>query len=185
MPVPVRPRVFALDPLQSEALELAQKHFDLVLPSDSDAGAWRQQAEGLLVIGSYVTEADFEQVSQEGKLKFVSKQGTGVDKIALAGAKKAGVPVMNTPGVNVSTGRQSSPRAELTQGSSGCRAGVRTGCHVRFPASSRGTRLTDRLARQISAIDRRIRKGEAVTKKIGWPGQTLQGKTIGVIGAFS
>jgi phosphoglycerate dehydrogenase-like enzyme len=119
MPVPIRPRVFALDPLQSEALELAQKHFDLVLPTDTEAGAWRQQADGLLVIGSHVTEEDFEQVSQAGKLKFLSKQGTGVDKIALGAAKKAGVPVMNTPGVNVGTRMHGSPAQELTIGASG------------------------------------------------------------------
>jgi D-3-phosphoglycerate dehydrogenase len=39
-----------------------------------------------------------------------------------------------------------------------------------------------RLARQTPSIDRRIRSGETVNKSAGWTGQTLFGKTLGVIG---
>ena len=94
-----RPRVFALDPLQSGALALAQKHFDLVLSSNDQIENWKEEADGLLVIGSQVTKGDFDRVGS--RLRFVSKQGTGVDKIDIEAAKAKGIKVLNTPGVNV------------------------------------------------------------------------------------
>lgn len=97
-----RPRVFALNPLRSQALALAHKHFDLVEHDDPENPAWREEAEGLLVVGSHVTTEDVEKLAQ-GNIRYISKQGTGVDKIDVATAKKHGIPVMNTPGVNVST----------------------------------------------------------------------------------
>lgn len=87
-----KPRVFALDPLHSEALTLAEKHFDLVLPGDEEGDQWREKAQGLLVRGSYVTAEDLERATsmKGGKLRYISKQGTGVDKIDIANAKKTG-----------------------------------------------------------------------------------------------
>ena len=95
-----KPRVYSLNPLRSKALKLAKASFDLVLPSDKDADAWRQDADGLLVVGAHVTEQDLDQASQTGRLRYISKQGAGVDKIHLPTAKKHGIAVMNTPGVN-------------------------------------------------------------------------------------
>jgi len=95
-----RPKVYSLNQLRSKALKLARASFDLVLPSDDAAEAWRQDADGLLVVGAQVTERDLEQVSQTGRLRFISKQGAGVDKIHIPTAKKHGIAVMNTPGVN-------------------------------------------------------------------------------------
>ncbi|WVO22366.1 uncharacterized protein IAS62_003696 [Cryptococcus decagattii] len=149
-----KPRVFALDPLHSEALTFAEKHFDLVLPGDEGADQWREEAQGLLVRGSYVTAEDLERAASTkgGKLKYVSKQGTGVDKIDTVNARKLGIPVMNTPGVNAQA------VAELAFG------------------------MMLSLARQTPSIDRRIREGASVTKLDGWKGQMLYGKTLGVIG---
>ncbi|OXH42517.1 D-3-phosphoglycerate dehydrogenase [Cryptococcus neoformans] len=149
-----KPRVFALDPLHSEALTLAEKHFDLVLPDDEEGDQWREKAQGLLVRGSYVTAEDLERATsmKGGKLRYISKQGTGVDKIDIANAKKLGIPVMNTPGVNAQA------VAELAFG------------------------MMISLARQTPSIDCRIRKGASVTKLDGWKGQMLYGKTLGVIG---
>ncbi|KIR55945.1 D-3-phosphoglycerate dehydrogenase [Cryptococcus gattii Ru294] len=149
-----KPRVFALDPLHSEALTFAEKHFDLVLPGDEGADQWREEAQGLLVRGSYVTAEDLERAASTngGKLKYISKQGTGVDKIDTVNARKLGIPVMNTPGVNAQA------VAELAFG------------------------MMLSLARQTPSIDRRIRKGASVTKLDGWKGQMLYGKTLGVIG---
>lgn len=95
-----RPRVYSLNQLRSKALKLAKASFDLVLPSDDGAEAWRQDADGLLVVGAHVTEKDLDHASQTGRLRYISKQGAGVDKIHIPTAKKHGISVMNTPGVN-------------------------------------------------------------------------------------
>jgi phosphoglycerate dehydrogenase-like enzyme len=95
-----RPKVYSLNPLRSKALKLAKNSFDLVLPSDQDAGDWRQEADGLLVVGAPVSQEDLEQSSQTARLRYISKQGAGVDKIHVPTAKNHGVTVMNTPGVN-------------------------------------------------------------------------------------
>jgi lactate dehydrogenase-like 2-hydroxyacid dehydrogenase len=89
-----------LNPLRSKALKLAKASFDLVLPSDDGAEAWRQDADGLLVVGAHVTEKDLIQASQTGRLRYISKQGAGVDKIHVPTAREHGIAVMNTPGVN-------------------------------------------------------------------------------------
>jgi phosphoglycerate dehydrogenase-like enzyme len=95
-----RPKVYSLNPLRSKALKLAKASFDLVLPSDDGAEAWRQDADGLLVVGAHVTEKDLIQASQTGRLRYISKQGAGVDKIHVPTAREHGIAVMNTPGVN-------------------------------------------------------------------------------------
>ena len=95
-----RPKVYSLNPLRSKALKLAKSSFDLVLPSDNEAGDWRQEADGLLVVGAQVSQEDLEHSSQVGRLRYISKQGAGVDKIHVPTAKTHGVTVMNTPGVN-------------------------------------------------------------------------------------
>jgi phosphoglycerate dehydrogenase-like enzyme len=97
---PTRPKVYSLNPLRSRALKLANASFDLVLLSDEDVGDWRQEADGLLVVGAQVTEDDLKHASQTGRLRYISKQGAGVDKIHVATAKESGIAVMNTPGVN-------------------------------------------------------------------------------------
>ncbi len=66
------------------------------------------EAELLPIIGDYdaVICGDDEYTESvikkgvEGKLKFISKYGVGLDKIDLVAAKKFGVPVTNCPGVN-------------------------------------------------------------------------------------
>lgn len=95
-----RPKVFSLNPLRPKALKLARSSFDLVLPSDENAGDWREKADGILVVGASVTQEDLDQASQTGRLRYISKQGAGVDKIHVPTAKKHGITVMNTPGVN-------------------------------------------------------------------------------------
>jgi lactate dehydrogenase-like 2-hydroxyacid dehydrogenase len=95
-----KPKVYSLNPLRSKALKLARNSFDLILPSDDNAEAWRHNADGLLVVGGHVTEEDLEQVGKTGRLRYISKQGAGVDKIHIPTAKKHGIAVMNTPGVN-------------------------------------------------------------------------------------
>ena len=95
-----RPKVFALNLLRPQALKLALSHFDLIQHDDPRLANWRTEAEGILVVGATVTDEDVHEAST-GNLRFISKQGTGVDKIAMEKTKEAKITVMNTPGVNV------------------------------------------------------------------------------------
>jgi phosphoglycerate dehydrogenase-like enzyme len=95
-----KPIVYALDPLQPSAQALAEKHFRLRIRANADDNEWQAHAEGILVRGSYVTARDLEGAT---RLRFIAKHGVGVDKIDVPMAKRLGIRVMNTPGVNVST----------------------------------------------------------------------------------
>jgi lactate dehydrogenase-like 2-hydroxyacid dehydrogenase len=96
-----KPRVFTREALHSEGLALAKKHFDLVLHDDPEQSKWLEEAEGVLLRNSVMSEDDVKTLAGN-KLKYVSKQGTGVDNIAADALKAHGIPLMNTPGVNVS-----------------------------------------------------------------------------------
>ncbi|WVR09350.1 hypothetical protein IAU60_006416 [Kwoniella sp. DSM 27419] len=85
--------------------------------------------------------------------KYVGKHGVGVDSIAVKELEERGIKTMNTPGVNAGA------VAELALTLSLC------------------------LARNVAAIDRRIRSGETVTKADGGStGFQLSGKTLGLVG---
>lgn len=99
MTIAPRPRVYAVEALTSEALALAEKHFDLVKHSDPNFADWRERAEGLLVRNAYITPGDVEVMARH-KLRYISKQGVGVDNFDLDSLRKHGIPLMNTPGVN-------------------------------------------------------------------------------------
>ena len=95
-----RPKVYSLNPLRSKALKLAESSFDLIFVSNENADDWREHADGILVVGASVTADDLEYAGQSGRLQYISKQGAGIDKIHVPTAKKHGIAVMNTPGVN-------------------------------------------------------------------------------------
>jgi phosphoglycerate dehydrogenase-like enzyme len=96
-----RPKVFTLEPLHSRALALAREKFDLVLPTDAEFDAWPTQAEGLLARNAVVSPEN-TKILKENKIRFISKQGVGVDNFDLDALKECGIPLMNTPGVNAS-----------------------------------------------------------------------------------
>lgn len=98
---PRKPRVFSLEPLHSRALTLAREKFELVLPTDPGFAEWRVRAEGLLARNAEVTAEDTRTL-KENKLRYIAKQGVGVDNFDLDELKRCGIPLMNTPGVNVS-----------------------------------------------------------------------------------
>ncbi|WWC66487.1 uncharacterized protein I206_100389 [Kwoniella pini CBS 10737] len=158
MPSSTKPIVVALNPLHPQALALASEHFDLILPDSDRFEAWREQAQGMLTISAKVTREDVEESTQYGQLKYVAKQGTGVDMLDLAALREAGIVVMNTPGINVSSAKanradsQAQAVAELALGL------IIDSTHARFYA------------------------GESISKADGWEGQTLFGKTLGLIG---
>lgn len=92
--------MFTLEPLHSRALELAREKFDLVLPDDPAFETWRTEAEGLMARNAEVTAEDIKVLSAN-KLRYISKQGVGVDNFDVDELKKYNLPLMNTPGVNV------------------------------------------------------------------------------------
>lgn len=99
-----RPKVFTLEPLHSRALALAREKFDLVLPTDAEFDSWPTQAEGLLARNAVVS-AENTKILKENKIRYISKQGVGVDNFDLDALRECGIPLMNTPGVNVSSPR--------------------------------------------------------------------------------
>ncbi|WWC58494.1 uncharacterized protein I303_101037 [Kwoniella dejecticola CBS 10117] len=147
MPLSTKPIVVALNPLHPQALALASERFDLILPGSDRFDTWREHAQGVLTIAARVTEEDVETAKQYGKLRYVAKQGTGVDMLDLPALREAGIVVMNTPGINV----------KLALG------------------------LIIDAARKISTTHARFYAGETINKSEGWGGQTLFGKTLGLI----
>jgi len=105
---------------------------DGVLHDNPARDEWPQKAVGLLIRwDTYLGEAEFAKAA---KLKVVVKQGVGVDNIDLQAAKRHGVQVYNTPGVN------SEAVAELS------------------------LTLALALARLVSVMDRAIRRGEKLNR---------------------
>jgi lactate dehydrogenase-like 2-hydroxyacid dehydrogenase len=96
-----KPRVYSLEPLHSRGLALAREKFELVLPTDADFKDWRTQAEGLLARNAEVSASDTREL-KDNKLRYIAKQGVGVDNFDLDELKRCEIPLMNTPGVNVS-----------------------------------------------------------------------------------
>lgn len=93
--------MFSLEPLHSRALALAREKFDLVLPDEPGFDQWQYQAEGLLARNAIVSPTQ-TKVLKENKLVYIAKQGVGVDNFDLDELRKCEIPLMNTPGVNVS-----------------------------------------------------------------------------------
>ena len=94
----MKPKVYVLDAFHPAGVELITKHTDAVPFGDPRAADWHADADGVMTRGGKrLTEADFAKAR---KLKVVFKQGVGVDSIDLQGAKKHGIKVYNTPGIN-------------------------------------------------------------------------------------
>jgi lactate dehydrogenase-like 2-hydroxyacid dehydrogenase len=107
-----KPKVFSLEPLHSRALALAREKFDLVLPDEPGFAPWPYQAEGLMARNAIVSPAH-TKVLKENKIVYISKQGVGVDNFDLDELRNCGIPLMNTPGVNVSLASPRFPEGEM------------------------------------------------------------------------
>ena len=93
-------RVYSLHPLDGEVRELAERLFEYSQPGEKGFENWRDNADGIMVRGSAVTEDDVARFGPQ--LRFIAKHGVGVDRLAMPALKAKGVVVMNTAGVNVS-----------------------------------------------------------------------------------
>lgn len=152
-----KPKVYVLDPYHKDAIELLSKNDSivLVLPSEATKDAALADASGLLIRSeSRISAEDIQRANPD--LKFIVKQGAGVDNVDLDAAKARHIGVFNTPGLNAES------VAELTLALALC------------------------LARRITEFDNKIRQGEKVerSKMLGKSlyGKTLGVIGMGAIG---
>jgi len=147
-------KIFILDPFHAAGVELASKHAEIVRWDDPRVKSWPEEADAVMVRGSKIRADELARVK---KVKIISKQGVGYDNIDVAAAKKQGIPVVRTPGVNKEA------VAEMALG------------------------LALAVARRIAELDRRVRSLEKMdrTKILGvemW-GKTVGVVGVGAIGA--
>ena len=90
------PRVYIIDDLRPEAVELAKQHFEVIQQGDTGFEKWETEAEYIIMRG---TQLRADQI-ESAPLKAIAKQGVGVDNIDINACHAKGVVVMNTPGVN-------------------------------------------------------------------------------------
>ena len=147
-------KVFLLDSFHPAGIEYASQHAEIVRWDDPRVKNWPEEADAVMVRGTKIREADLARAK---KLKIISKQGVGYDNIDVAAAKKHGIPVVRTPGVNKEA------VAEMALG------------------------LAISVGRRIAELDRRIRAQEKMdrTKILGtemW-GKTVGVVGVGNIGS--
>lgn len=131
---PMKPVVAVLDPYHPDALAKLQSNDDvevLVLSESTKHAIFQRSHAVMLRSETQLSTAEFRKFDQ---LRYVVKQGVGVDNIDLKAAKEAGIEVYNTPGLN------GEAVAELALSLALC------------------------LARRITEIDRAIRDGKTVVR---------------------
>lgn len=124
-------KIYVLDPFHPAGLEFAAQHFEVIRWDDPRVKNWHEDADGVMVRMSRITAADIERAK---KVRIIGKQGVGYDTVDIVAAKKKGIPVCRTPGVN------SDAVAEIAVG------------------------LALSASRRITEVDRRIRAGERIAR---------------------
>ena len=141
--------LYILSDFHSKAVQHAHSLFHIVPHTSPEAKCWRQHATAILIKDYAITASDIYAAPQ---LRVIGKQGVGVDQIDLEACEKAGVRVINTPGVNAGA------VAEMTLA------------------------LALSVSRSIPRIwCRMVKDGESVRKETV-NGTLLGGKVVGVIG---
>jgi len=90
-------KIYLLDSFHPAGVEYAAKHAEIVRWDDPRVKHWPEEADAVMLRG---TKIRAEDLARAKKLKIISKQGVGYDNIDVAAAKKHGIPVVRTPGVN-------------------------------------------------------------------------------------
>jgi len=148
-------KVFVLDAINVKGVDVLRRQAEVVLWDDPGVARWREEADGIILRGNTpIAAADF---AASVRLKAVSKQGTGVDKIDLAAARAHGVRVMNTPALNAEA------VAEMAMTLALC------------------------AARQVPMLDRLLRSGAPVAREDfdgsrAGGAHGFWGKTVGIVG---
>lgn len=130
-----KPAVYVVDPYHEAAIAKLKGHpsINLVLPNDPRKKDFLQNATAVLVRSE--TKLDAESIRKANpRLKYIVKQGVGVDNIDLPAAQEKGIKVFNTPGIN------GEAVAELTIALALC------------------------VARRVCEFDRHIRNGDKVVR---------------------
>ncbi|KAF5551350.1 SER3-3-phosphoglycerate dehydrogenase [Fusarium mexicanum] len=129
-----KPTIYVLDPYHPDAIAALEQSSDInvVLPSDPNRIQYAESANAVMLRSE--TRLGADELAKCKKLKYIVKQGVGVDNIDLKAAATAGIKVYNTPGLN------GEAVAELTLA------------------------LALTLSRRVAEIDRRTRNGETVVR---------------------
>lgn len=90
-------RIYVLDAFHPSGPEWLEGKVELIPFGDPRAKNWHEDADGVMVRMYPLTEDDF---ARAGRLKAVVKQGVGVNTIDLDAARRHGITVANTPGIN-------------------------------------------------------------------------------------
>jgi D-3-phosphoglycerate dehydrogenase len=90
-------KIYVIDQFDRAGVELAAQHAELVLWDDPRVRNWHEDADGLMVRLTRLTADDFARAK---RLRAVCKQGVGVETVDLEAARRHGITVCNTPGVN-------------------------------------------------------------------------------------
>lgn len=97
-------KIYVLDAISEEAMDLMAEVHTVVRWDDPAADNWPEDADAVI---NRTKPATAEQIRAARKLKLFIKHGIGVDHIDLKAAEECGIAVCNTPGTN------SQPVAEL------------------------------------------------------------------------
>ncbi|KAF5635875.1 SER3-3-phosphoglycerate dehydrogenase [Fusarium sp. NRRL 52700] len=129
-----KPTVYVLDPYHRDAIAALEQSSDVnvVLPTNPTKNRYTENATAVMLRSE--TRLGADELAKCKKLKYMVKQGVGVDNIDLKAAAAAGIKVYNTPGLN------GEAVAELT------------------------IALALTLSRRVAEIDRRTRSGETIVR---------------------
>ncbi|AUL20028.1 NAD(P)-dependent oxidoreductase [Bordetella holmesii] len=146
-------KIYVLDAFHPSGPQWLNGRAEVIPFNDPRRAHWREDADGVMVRMTPLTEADFAKAR---RLKAVVKQGVGVNTIDLDAARRHGIVVANTPGVN------SEAVAELALA------------------------LALAVARRVGQFDRMIRAGEEIERPkllgLGLQGKTVGVIGMGNIG---
>jgi D-3-phosphoglycerate dehydrogenase len=92
-------KVYVLDEFHPAGVDwlAGQAGVEVLRWGDTRRPGWHADADAVMVRSNPLTAEDFAKAK---KLKVVSKQGVGVNTMDLVAAKKHGITICNTPGVN-------------------------------------------------------------------------------------
>jgi D-3-phosphoglycerate dehydrogenase len=90
-------KVYVLDRFHPAGVEHISRHAEVVLWDDPAVAAWPEEADGVMVRMSPITS---DHLARARRLKVICKQGVGIDTIDVAAARRHGITVCRTPGVN-------------------------------------------------------------------------------------